>query len=66
MNWHISNVAIQRDPADNVKIDKKRSAEKVDGVVAAVMALGNYIDIHSKKPTLNINKIYETNGIRFL
>lgn len=37
--WMISNVVMRTDPAGNVKIDKQRSAEKVDGAVAAVMAL---------------------------
>jgi phage terminase large subunit-like protein len=39
MRWMIDNVRIRSDPAGNVKIDKGRSADKVDGAVAAVMAL---------------------------
>lgn len=40
LRWNIDNVAIQRDPADNHKIDKAKSTEKVDGAVALAMALG--------------------------
>lgn len=39
MRWMIDNVVVRQDPAGNLKIDKGRSTEKVDGAVAAVMAL---------------------------
>ena len=38
--WMVSNVAAKQDPAGNIKPDKERSAEKIDGVVALIMALG--------------------------
>ncbi len=41
--WMISNVEIKRDSAGNEKIDKGSSKEKVDGPVAGVMALGEYL-----------------------
>lgn len=41
--WMASNVAVRQDPAGNVKPDKERSAEKIDGIVALVMALGRAI-----------------------
>jgi phage terminase large subunit-like protein len=37
--WQAGNAVTRADPAGNLKIDKARSAEKVDGIVAAVMAL---------------------------
>ena len=40
MNWMLSNVALQEDPAGNIKPAKNKSKEKIDGVVALVMALG--------------------------
>jgi phage terminase large subunit-like protein len=40
MRWMASNVAVKRDPADNMKIDKSKSTEKVDGMVALAMAIG--------------------------
>lgn len=42
LRWMLSNVAILKDPAENIKIDKAKSRERVDGVVATVMALGSY------------------------
>lgn len=43
MTWMVSNVAVKDDPAGNIKPDKARSREKIDGVVAAIMALGRAI-----------------------
>ena len=34
LRWMISNVAVRQDPAGNLKPDKEKSAEKIDGVVA--------------------------------
>lgn len=40
LRWMATNVAIAQDPAGNVKPDKGKSTEKIDGIVALVMALG--------------------------
>ena len=40
MAWNASNCVIRKDPAGNMKIDKERSNEKVDGMVALAMAVG--------------------------
>lgn len=40
LTWNCSNVIVSRDPAGNRKLDKERSREKIDGVVALAMALG--------------------------
>ena len=42
LRWMASNVELKIDPAGNIKIDKGKSSEKVDGMVALVMALGAY------------------------
>lgn len=39
LRWMMDNIAIRRDPADNIKMDKSKSIEKIDGAVALVMAL---------------------------
>lgn len=39
LRWNMDNVFVRTDPAENIKIDKERSTEKVDGSVALVMAL---------------------------
>jgi phage terminase large subunit-like protein len=38
--WMAANVAIERDAAGNIKPSKKVSTERIDGIVAAVMAVG--------------------------
>jgi phage terminase large subunit-like protein len=43
LTWMISNVEIKCDAGGNEKIDKGASKEKVDGPVAGVMALGEYL-----------------------
>ena len=39
LRWNVNNAYVRTDPAGNIKIDKQRSTEKVDGAVALVMAL---------------------------
>ena len=41
--WMLGNVALARDPADNIKPDKAASKDKIDGVAAMVMAVGEYL-----------------------
>ena len=60
MNWMISNVAIQEDPAGNIKIAKNKSKEKVDGVVAMVMALGEYMTGD------DVDSVYDNRGLLIL
>lgn len=43
MRWMASNVAIERDAATNIKFSKKKSTEKIDGMVTAVMCIGLHI-----------------------
>jgi phage terminase large subunit-like protein len=40
LRWMMASVAIQRDPAGNIKPDKRKSSQKIDGVVATIMAMG--------------------------
>jgi len=40
LRWMASNVMLKTDPAGNVKVDKSKSTEKVDGIIALVMAVG--------------------------
>jgi phage terminase large subunit-like protein len=39
LRWNMSNVSIESDAAGNIKPSKARSTEKIDGVVALVMAI---------------------------
>lgn len=43
LRWMMDNVIVRLDPAGNVKMDKQRSTEKIDGAVATVMALDRAI-----------------------
>lgn len=38
--WNVSNAAIDTDPAGNIKPTKAGSTERIDGLVAMIMALG--------------------------
>ncbi|MFC0340791.1 terminase large subunit [Paracoccus niistensis] len=40
LRWSASNVAVRQDPAGNIKPDKERSSERIDGIVALCNALG--------------------------
>jgi len=40
MRWMAANAAVERDAADNIKPSKKKSTERIDGIVALVMATG--------------------------
>ena len=40
LTWNVANVAITTDAADNVKMDKSKAIEKIDGAVALAMAIG--------------------------
>lgn len=39
LRWMMDNISIRTDPAGNIKMDKSKSIEKIDGAVASVMAL---------------------------
>lgn len=41
--WMVDNIHIRTDPAGNIKPDKAISTEKIDGVVATIMALDRAI-----------------------
>ncbi|HSW63670.1 MAG TPA: terminase TerL endonuclease subunit [Dissulfurispiraceae bacterium] len=43
LRWMMDNIYIRTDPAGNIKPDKERSTEKIDGVVATIMALDRAI-----------------------
>lgn len=43
LRWMAGNVVIDTDPAGNIKVTKARSKEKIDGIVAAIMALDRCI-----------------------
>jgi phage terminase large subunit-like protein len=40
LRWNIGNVDVAQDQAGNIKPDRARSREKIDGLVALIMAIG--------------------------
>lgn len=61
LRWCAANVAVEQDAAGNLKPSKVRSADRIDGVVALVMALGRAI-VAPAEPS----PIYESRGLRSL
>lgn len=60
MDWMVGNVTITQDPAGNIKPDKAKSTEKIDGVVACILALAKELTDPSKP------SVYEDRGIEFI
>ena len=60
LNWMADNLVATEDPAGNIKPDKERSRERIDGMTALIMALARAL-IH-----LDSRSVYEERGIRFL
>lgn len=60
LRWMLSNVSIYRDPNDNIKVVKHKSNDKVDGVVALIMAIGEQLTYEMTK---NVKSVYEDRGI---
>lgn len=58
LRWMMSNVAVVQDAAGNIKPAKDKSAEKIDGVVALIMAIARAVVSIDGGPS-----IYETEGI---
>ena len=48
LRWNVSNVAVESDPAGNLKPSKTRSTERIDGVVALIMA----VDLMTRQATM--------------
>lgn len=60
LRWMADNVTVRQDPAGNVKPDKGKSTNKIDGIVASVMAIG--------RGTLesNAGSVYDERGVMTL
>ena len=43
LRWMMDNIFIRTDPAGNIKADREKSTEKIDGVIASIMALDRAI-----------------------
>ena len=62
LRWMMDNIFIRTDPAGNIKPDKQKSTEKIDGAVATIMALDRAI----KCGTGEEKSVYDERGILFI
>jgi len=62
LRWMIRNVMIQRDPAGNIKLDKARSQDKIDGVMSLNCAVAEWMTRTAADP----NEIPDDYQIRTL
>ena len=60
--WMMDNVVVRKDPAGNIKMDKEKSTEKIDGAVAMVMAL----DRAMKNGNNDGSSVYDDRGLLFI
>ncbi len=58
LRWMMDNIYVKTDPAGNIKPDKEKSTEKIDGAVAMIMALDRAI--RNKKPP---GSVYDERGV---
>ena len=47
LRWMLASTVVKTDPAGNIKPDKERSTQKIDGIVASIMALGEWMTAQS-------------------
>jgi phage terminase large subunit-like protein len=62
LRWMMDNIFIRTDPAGNIKPDKEKSTEKIDGVVATIMAL----DRAQRVGIASGSSVYDERGVLFL
>lgn len=43
LRWMLSSTVTKTDPAGNIKPDKEKSVQKIDGIVGSIMALGEWM-----------------------
>jgi phage terminase large subunit-like protein len=65
--WMMGNVEIMKDAAGNIKPDKKKSKEKIDGIVSDIEALGLYMQHQAEQSKNPIRtSVYATRGARIV
>ena len=61
LRWNIDNIIVRQDPSGNIKIDKAKSTEKVDGAVALVMGLSRALLNGAGQAS-----VYDSRGLLFV
>ncbi len=62
LRWMLSSTVVKSDPAGNIKPDKEKSTQKIDGIVAAIMALGEWMTAQADDES----NPYENRGLLIL
>ena len=62
LRWNMDNIFIRTDPSGNIKADKEKSTEKIDGAIALIMALDRAI----RCGNVNGESVYENRGVLVL
>lgn len=58
LRWMAGNVVVETDAAENIKVTKAKSPEKIDGIVATIMALDRAVRNQG-----NNSSVYDERGI---
>ena len=61
LRWMMDNIFVRTDPAGNIKPDKEKSTERIDGAVATIMALDRAIRHQGSSES-----VYDSRGILFI
>ncbi len=62
LRWMMDNIFVRTDPAGNIKPDKEKSTEKIDGAVATIMALDRAL----RCGVGNNGSVYDNRGLLML
>ena len=62
LRWNMDNIYVRTDPAGNIKADKEKSTEKIDGAIATIMALDRAIRCGND----NGASVYDDRGLLFI
>ena len=61
LEWMVDNIYVKTDPAGNIKPDKEKSTEKIDGAIAMIMALDRALRNNGQQES-----VYNDRGIIIL
>ena len=62
LRWMMDNIYIRTDPAGNIKADKEKSTEKIDGAIATIMGLDRAIRCGNDTGA----SVYDSRGLLFI